>query len=156
MLWLSPALAASPVTVVEDGDDFRFSVVVDDPVDEVIAYVRDPHHPAALSADGKFVLTPRPDGCWDQQFAMSYGPLDFGYLAAYCPTPIGASAKLTKSDSFRELAFAWEVRAVPAGTEVTYVYHAILDLPLPGWLIRRSTRNSTVGLMERLAAHFGE
>jgi hypothetical protein len=154
-LWMvSFAVAAPPISLVENGDELRVSAVVDAPLDAVVEFLRDPRLPAALSDTGDVHIVPRADGCFDHTFHMSYGVLALGYFAQSCPTASGSSTRLVSSDSFRELAFRWDARTVPTGTEISYTYRAVLDLPLPDWVIRQSTRKATIKVVERVAEQF--
>lgn len=151
-MWLFSASAvAAPPTIIENGDEIRVSVVVQAPLDRVLGFLRDPRNPAALY-DGKITFAAREDGCFDQRFEASYGVMAVSYLALTCPTASGTRSQLVQSDSFEDLAFRWEAVPLDSGIEIAYTYRGVLKLPIPKWMVRRSTRNATVELVERVAA----
>jgi hypothetical protein len=154
MWWIPQAWAAAPVTYVEEAGVVRASVVVPVALDVVVPYLRNPHETVKLSHDGQFTVKDRPDGCWDYAFEANYGWIGVSYEALSCPTATGQDAKMVKSESFTEMAFQWSARTVPTGTEVTYTYKAVSTLPVPAWMMRRSTKSSIVGVMERFAARY--
>lgn len=152
-MWLWSAALAAPL-VVENGDAIRVTVVVPAPLADVLAVIRDPRQTTALYGRGEFQLVPRADGCFDQRFADDYGIMSVSYLALACPNPAGATTLLVQSDSYSEMAFGWEGRAVADGTEIAYWYRAALNAPIPRWMVRRSVRSASVELVERLAERF--
>lgn len=148
--------AVDPVTLSEVGGSFRATVVVAAPLADVLVLIQNPQATAALASDGEFTVSPVGGGCFRVNFELDSWLTSFGYLALSCPTPTGMRAELIASDTFRALQSEWRVRSVEGGTEVAYAFSAELDLPLPGWMIRRATRNEITAVMNRLVARLEE
>jgi hypothetical protein len=155
MLLLAPVPAlAGDVAVEEVGDLVRATVVVAAPISDVLALIRNPTATAALCDQGDFTVAPAANGCFDVSFALEHSLVAVAYRALSCPTASGMRTELVQSDTFRTLDSEWTVRPVAAGTEISYSYRAELSLPLPGWLVRRSTLGEISSVMDALAARF--
>ena len=150
-LLLAAAFAAPEVTT-DDAGVVRGRVLVSAPVDRALALVRDPKALNALSEDGSTVTT-APDGtCLKIGYAMENPIANVAYTARGCPTASGFRTDLVQSETFRSMSSEWTVRAVEGKTEITYVYQADVAIPVPGFIIRRSTQSAITKAMTRVAA----
>jgi hypothetical protein len=149
-----PTALAGDIAVEEVGDLVRATVVVAAPVSDVLALIRNPTATASLCDQGDFTVAPAENGCFDVSFALQQGLVAVAYRALSCPTASGMRTELVQSDTFRKLNSEWTVRPVAAGTEIAYSYRAELSLPLPSWLVRRSTLGEISNVMDELAARF--
>ncbi|MEQ1502338.1 MAG: SRPBCC family protein [Myxococcota bacterium] len=152
LVWVVPSPAAEPTVSTDDAGVVRATAIVSAPVADALALVRDPDAVHRLSGDGA-TLTATPDGgCYRLAYALDTAIADVAYTARACPTADGFRSDLTESEAFRSMASEWTVRAVPGGTELTYVYRADVALPLPRFVIRRSTERAITEMMARVVA----
>lgn len=154
-MWMfTAALAAPALNVVQSGDAVTVTTVVPAPVADVQAFLRDPRWLVEASKAGQLAFTPRADGCFDQRFSASYGIMAVGYTALTCPTDTGAKTTLVSSDSFSDLAIGWDARPSASGTQISYTYRAVMDVPIPSWVIRRFARSESEDIVGKLVARF--
>lgn len=147
-----PVRAAIPEVTTDDAGVVRASVVVSATPSEALALLRDPEAMHRLSQDGS-TLASTPDGsCFRIDYALDTAVGDVAYTGRGCPTATGFETKLVKSESFRSMTSVWTVREVPAGTEVSYVYQADVALPVPGFIVRRSTQSAITKVITKVAA----
>lgn len=158
-MWLTlfaSVFAATPSVTTDDAGVVHARMVVAAPPAEVLALVRDPDALHRLSDEGSTV-TNTPDGsCYRIAYALDTPIATVAYTARGCPTPTGFETKLEHSDSFRAMTSRWSVREVPDGSEVSYTYAADVSLPVPGFIVRRSTHSAIAKVMTKVAAAFAD
>lgn len=122
--------------------------------ERALALIRDPALVHRISGDdGVLTATPASElgaGCVRLTYARSSLVGKVAYTAKACPTAAGIRCDLIDSTTFRAMSSEWTVREAPGGAELTYVYHADVALPVPAFVIRRSTEAAVAEMMTRV------
>lgn len=161
MLWAVvssvPASAgdAAPIEAVSDAaGEVTTRALTAASAAEALALVRDPLLVHRISGDDG-VLTAAPAselgaGCLRLTYARTSLVGKVAYTAKACPTDNGIRCDLLDSSTFRAMSSQWTVRDVPGGAELTYVYRADVALPVPAFIVRRSTEAAVAEMMTRV------
>ncbi len=151
----SDGAAELKVETTEQGSQ-RGSVVVSAEVSAVAAIVRDPVRVGQLVGDARTTVRAVDDGaCHTVTTETKHPIMAVSYVARGCPTDEGYRMELVESSQLRRFRSVWTVREVPTGTEVTFDLEVKPSFPLPGMIVRRSSRKGVVDSLEALRRHFG-
>ena len=149
LLALSLAFADEPEVVVTDSGTVRGSVTVAAAPDQVQALVEDPDR-MATAVGGGLQVSHTPDGdCLQVTTRAPHPVMAVEYTVRSCPTDRGLQSTLVHSDDLSRFAAAWTVEAIEGGSRVTYDLDVQPKVPLPGFVVRRSTRR---GVRDALTA----
>jgi hypothetical protein len=159
MLWFAAAAwGAEPVVTTDEAGVVRATAVVEASLPEVLALIQSPEKLFAATRggdeDSSLTTTAADAGCMRVTYNRKtpIGPVS--YVARGCPTAAGLRTTLLESESFESMSYEWTARPVDGGTEVTYTWQGRVTLPVPGWIVRKSTENSIRETMGKVTAHF--
>jgi len=153
LIWVAaPLAAAEPMVEVTDGV-VRGHVTVKASPQAAMALLADPPRVYAVS-QGEGYVKVTPDGAC--KLTEEYHPHPLAavrYSLRVCPSTDSVSAELVRSDDIKVYSSLWRVTETDAGTRLDYQLDVQPDLPLPQWVVNRSTSSSVDDLLHKLAAH---
>jgi hypothetical protein len=153
LLLVAVALAAEPV--VERGNDSVIEGRIDlsVPADKVFAVVSDPE--AVSRIDGTSKVTAKPDGdCLLVHTEVDHPIARAIFDTRSCPDgPLAVAQTLTHSEQMQEYASRWWVEEREGGSRLHYRIRTVASLPVPQFIVDRTTVKSTERLLGRLRDH---
>ncbi len=155
MLFLLLNLAWAAEPTVEIGEDglVRGQVVVSASTEAVLALLGDPERINAVNG-GQGKVTAKPDGdCIRSEEVHPHPIATVAYTVRICPTKDGFSETLVEPGDMKRYVSQWHVTTTPAGTKIAYELDIQPDIPVPAWIVRKSTKRSVQHLLTRIAAH---
>lgn len=158
---LALLLVASSATAGPDSGAFQ-AVIADDgavigtvtvasPPDAARAKVTDPAWVASVGDDSTTVkVSEQDDGCAILDYVSEHPIATATYRVRQCPTATGVSATLVESDFFSTYEQSWSVIPDGTGSALRYRLNVVSTLPVPKWIVRKTTRGSVEKLMQRV------
>ncbi len=148
LLFLAVAVTA---TIGDDGAVTGTTVVASTP-DVVRSKVGDPAWVATIGGAETDVIVAAVDGdCQVLDYVSHHAIATARYRVKQCPSADGFVANLVESDAFSFYRTSWSVIPADEGTRLLYRIELVSTLPVPKWIVRRSTRSSVEHMMESIA-----
>ena len=154
MMSLAPILLAAAAVTATIGDDgaVTATTVVASSVDVVRSKVGDPVWVAMIGGKNTDVAVAGTKGdCQVLDYVSRHSIATTRYRVKQCPSPEGFVANLVESEAFSSYRTTWSVTPSEAGPLLTYRLELVSTLPVPKWMVRRSTRSSVEHMMESIA-----
>jgi len=147
--------SASPVVEVSDGAVIGHVIVKASP-EAALTLLADPSGVFAVS-QGEGYVRATPDGAC--LLTDEYHPnavMDVHYSLRVCRSEDSVVAELVSSEDIKTYSSLWRVSATEAGTRLDYRLDVRPDMPLPQWVINRTTQGSVEDLLIKLEAHLAK
>ncbi len=155
LIFVAAALAAEPVSTMNEAGHASVTCIVPQSEAEVRAALADPEGATALPPEVLDVTTLSRGNCVTLGVTVkgAWDPLK--YTTQRCPTAKGFKYKLLSSDSITAYEAEWSLAPHKGGgTEVTYRVHTEIDLPVPRALVRKgvlqSAKDTVLALVRRI------
>ena len=148
LVFLAVAVTA---TIGDDGVVTGTTVVASTP-EVVRSKVGDPAWVATIGGAETDVTVAALDGdCQVLDYVSNHAVATARYRVKQCPSADGFVANLVESDAFSFYRTSWSITPVGDGTRLLYRIELVSTLPVPKWIVRRSTRSSVEHMMESIA-----
>jgi hypothetical protein len=148
--WGLAAASEGRVATEADGT-VRGELVVNVTVEEALALLQDPQAMHQLSGDGGALrVSPGPD-CAGLEYQLG-GVIPVHYKARGCKTAGGFRTEVIESRTFKSMVAEWRAQPTAEGTALVYTWKADLAIPVPAFVVRRSTEAAIQRLLDGLAA----
>lgn len=145
-----PDAGAFQAVIADDGAVVG-TVTVASPPDAARAKVTDPAWVASTGDDSTTVKIAEQDGeCAILDYVSKHPVATATYRVRQCPTATGVSATLVASESFSTYEQSWSVTPEGTGSALRYRLNVVSTLPVPKWIVRKTTRRSVEKLMQRV------
>ncbi|MCO4771023.1 MAG: hypothetical protein KDA24_13395 [Deltaproteobacteria bacterium] len=149
---LAEAEDTDAATEIDDTGTVVGTVTLASAPSAVLAKVSDPAWVARLGGgDSTTVEVASTDGdCQILDYVSEHPIATAEYRVRQCLLEGGTRTRLVESEAFSTYEQSWTVSPSGAGTHVTYRLQVVSTLPVPQWMVRRSTKSSVHKLMKRL------
>ncbi len=161
MWWImavGAASAAEPTIEMLDGGKVRGVIEVPAQTSVVRALVEKPVELAKVTAaDATITSEPAAQpGCRKVTTHSPHPIMAVTYVSRDCNTDRGVTSQLVESKQLSEFEAVWSLEAKGEHTVVTYDLDIKTNLPLPGFIVRRSTRRAVVDALTALEQSFAQ
>ncbi|MEN0067290.1 MAG: hypothetical protein AAGA48_34485 [Myxococcota bacterium] len=160
MLWMAFAVAGAvePQLEVLDGGMVRGKVAVSASADEVRTLVSAPIQLGKLtSKDSTVTVKPASEAkCRMVTIATPHPIMPVTYTSKDCDTAKGVTSKLVESKQLTHFEAEWKVEALGDKALITYDLDLKTNALVPGFIIRRSTRNAVRDALVALEKAFAK